>query len=583
MPTPDRPFGQSVRRLSRVWRRLCQRAARAGRRLYDPYPGWLARRISGRSGLPPAETGRFSLLTSVYAGTPARLFEQTAQTVFDQAPSQFEWVLLAHGPVSPETDRVVQRVAMNPHVRFLQREQNLGILGAMRLCLESAQGDYIVPLDADDLLTRDALAVLSHAIDQQGRPEFVYTDEDLLVGRRPQSPFFRPDWDPVLNLSNSYIWHLCAFRRLTALDLGVYSDSRANYCHDWDTVFRFANAGFPIVHLPEVVHHWRRHARSTTNQNAPHAGSLDSQRFVLERQIFRQPDPARYEVVEFPMFRGAQEWTIHRRPVDPQPADLVILAGPSRAAPPAAVWLDGTDYPIRAVHFLGAPPDTVLGVEAASEPEQLRDAPRCGRWAKPAVQFWPTVTLRDFAAAAAQLSGVMTVVCSAGLWPRANDWLWEALKMFEFHADLCLIAGRVVSDSQEIVAGGELFEYGGPTCPEAGWLIDDPGPYGMFLKPRSVDAVAPEFFIARTAFLQRALLQIDPTAARDSWGVWLGGLAAEEGQRVATNPLIAAMASPDWQPRGPIKPADLRLFAKRFSARAQRTRWFSGRRLPASN
>ena len=176
----------------------------------------------------------FSILTSVYSRTPAPYFELTARSLLEQRHADFEWIVLENGPVSDEVARVLDRIAADPRVTRFACAENAGILGAMRRCLARAARGFVVPLDADDVLEPDALEVLAGAIDRE-QADFVFSDEDHLIGDRAHAPFLRPGFDPVLNIEGSYIWHPCAFSRERALELGVYSDDGAEYCHDWDT------------------------------------------------------------------------------------------------------------------------------------------------------------------------------------------------------------------------------------------------------------------------------------------------------------------------------------------------------------
>jgi len=489
-----------VRRNLPGWmKRTARRVIGVVRRFYDPYGKWLQQHIAARQARLTVHSrpGQFSLLTCVYERTPPHFFAETAAGVFAQTSPKFEWVLLAHGPIPDELERVIARVATDPRVKLLRLDKNLGIIGGMRHCLERAAGEYVVPLDADDLLTHDALHVVAqgihdHTTQKPGfseKPSFLFTDEDFLVDGRPQSPLKRTDFDPVLNLASSYVWHLCAFRRERALELGVYADAASNWCHDWDTLFRFVNAGVTPVHLPEIVYHWRTHEASNTNQTGPNAGSLDSQKHVLERQIARQPRPESYEVQPYPLFRGAPEWGIVRRPVE---TDEIEIVSHDRDDPNAV--------------------------------SELRES-------------------------VAIVESPFVMVCAEGVIPRNEDWRWESLLLFEFHDDVGLIAGRIVDARGRIIGGGQVArpsarlsrEY---VCSDLGRRFDEPGPFAMWLKPRTVDAVDPKFFVARTEFLQRMLGKIGDDLPLTQFGRELGEIAAHEGLRVATSPLIVAeMAS----------------------------------------
>ncbi len=484
------------RRNARRWigKARNQIAARSSR-----YQSWLADHIQARQGRLQlhAAPGQFSFLTGIYEGTPPELFRETAAAVFAQTSAHFEWVLLAHGPIPAALQTVLSDVSRDSRVRLIRLDENRGIMGGMRTCLEAATGQYVIPLDSDDLLISDALQVSAQALHDHSSPKFIYTDEDHFSNGRPRDPFLRPDWDPILNQSSSYIWHLCAYDRQAALDLGVYSDCGAEYCHDWDTLFRFARAGYHPVHIPEVVYHWRSHPASHTNRRSRHQGSLHSQRHVLQQHVSRQSSPEFYDVCPFPLDRGAEEWWIRRKPLDPPAVDCIHHSSTSAATQPQR------SFPFRNL------------ICAANNAAEVCDRLRA--------------STADY-----------VVIAAAELELDNEDWMWEAIGLFELHPDLALIAGRIVNRSG-IVTGGGLIEddSGGLHCPELGRDADEPGPFALWMKPRSVAGVDPRLFIVRNSFVQLVHNQCFADEVSDLARQFCEA-ARKRDFRIATSPLISA-------------------------------------------
>jgi glycosyltransferase involved in cell wall biosynthesis len=281
------------------------------------YPKWLEMRLRRRAALHlvAERPARITLVTTIYEKTDMGLLDTLAESVMDQTVKAAQWVIVAHGPITSENMKyVVGNSAEHWHAEVIVEPQPLGIMRAMRRGLESANGEYIVPVDADDVLTADAIQILTSTIATRNQPDLIFSDEDLLVGGQPTSPYLRSTFDPVLNLDSSCIWHLCAIKRESALALALYKDQGATWCHDWDSVMRVANAGGRIEHVAEVLYHWRQHAGSTTNKAEGDSRSLDSVRYVLERHIASTRNPQHFYVAEFPVNRGARELYIARRP-----------------------------------------------------------------------------------------------------------------------------------------------------------------------------------------------------------------------------------------------------------------------------
>lgn len=465
------------------------------------YPTWLAGRAERRQrALPePEEAPRaggptFSLLTTLYIGTNADLFAATAESVMAQTWSDFEWVILAHGPTTRDLDAVLDSLIKESRVRLLRLPTNLGIVGGMHYVLCEARGEYVISLDGDDLLMKDALACFAEAIRESGAAAFIYTDEDIVVGEHPRHPYFRPDWDPVLDLENSWIWHACAMRRTLALDLGIYQDNGAEYCHDWDSVDRFTAAGHRPVHVPEIVYHWRHHERSTSNTEGPNEVSAASVRHVIERKIERLGLAGRCSVVPYPIWRGASEWWISRD-LENLP-DLVTLTEQNTEAPP---------------HFDDGP----------------------------AINFGCVESWRQ--ALASQPDEAIVAVIGPGITATGGDIATrEIVKLFEAFPEVVAVTGPVLH--------GTTIRSAGLAADLSGGLIDfldsrptgEPGPYALGWKPLSISTPVDDWFFVRSSFLKACLDTLPAHTPAIEVALWLGARAVADGRRVVFTPLVTA-------------------------------------------
>ncbi len=459
----------------------------------------LARVVANPS---PQRQWRLSILTSVYARTPAGLLEETARSVLGQSYSCAEWILLEDGPVSAELASILDRLQKDPRVRRLKSSENRGIIQSLRFCLEQATGDYVMPLDSDDLLTQDALQQIALGLERHEEPALVFSDEDMLIGGVPAAPFRRPGFDPILNASDSYIFHLCAFRRERALALGVYTDQAAEFCQDWDTLRRFEEAGERIAHLPVVLYHWRAHEASSSNSGRVNEGSLASVRHVLERIIARQQKPDLYEVALFPINRGVDQYAILRRRTAPVALALVLL-GANVTAPPELSWL--AQGAIRAPLACRRTEDLAAALDRV--PPEVAHVLVLG----------PNWTVRDEAT------------------------LWEAMRLFEMHADVGLASGRVLDGAGTVIAACT------PVLPDADWVgrkRGDPAAFAMALKPQTALGVPDAFFFSRRDLLREAALSPGPASLAER----AAALARARGLRIAYSPLIEAVQASSISP-----------------------------------
>jgi hypothetical protein len=567
-------LGSALRRRVRAWR---------GSDDHEYRKTLAARRT--RYHLPPA-AGLFSLLTTVYPGTPPDCFRETLESVCDQSLADFEWIILGHGELPGELTELLDQAESDARIRVLRIPENLGIIGGMRVCLDAATGEYVVPIDSDDLISPDALQLVQHAITRHQQPAFLFTDEALLIDGRVSSPFRRSGWDPVLAADCSTIWHLCAFRREVAIELDVYGDRSCEFCHDWDSVTRFARAGYTPVHIPEVAYLWRQHAQSHTNtrlrdrrklSQADRAGAgglpegdaaadaspvLRSQWSLLERERLRLANPDLYEVTRFPISRGTTEYHLARKRVAPASMTYVHLmppGGPKRTIGRDLIQLlTSTRYPFESVLLVGAAAETGdLAEQVARILDQLGQEYGLARTTAdtPRPRLHQLTTGSDFAGFMKfDFSTDYVVVCAAGYLPEGDHWPWETLKLFERFPNVPVIAGRLVDSDGIVESGGAAFSSEGEiVVPGRGLAWDDPGVYGLDLKPRSVDLVDDRFWIGRAAFFRKLWSdQLPRSAGPTPTHLWpiasehhivsaiLREMAGPSDIRFAASPLISA-------------------------------------------
>lgn len=492
----------------------------------DPqYERWLRNRVTARISEYPAraEEGLFSLLTTVF-DTPPQYVETLAESVLAQTWTRFEWVILDNGSRSSATRAAIDRLARDPRVRLLRTPDNLGIIGGMRHVLERAANRYVLPVDSDDYLFPDALAVVASLVQRHGAPPLLYTDEDKLRGSRHTDAFFKPDWDPVLLRNCCYIAHLCAIDREQALQLGAYTDPAAEGCHDWDTFLRFVRAGAAAVHVPEILYSWRMHAASTAADAGSKSYIIESHRHVLETHAALTGLAARLEVVPSPFFPVSPDWWFRRRRVDAPPVTLVVFATePDRPAalpplggfPAARIWLAcGARHP---------------GGETIAEEARAR-------YPDAEVER-VSGSVGDILARAARLDAALIAVVDAAIAIDSDEWLWEMIGLKESFPDAVLLGGRLLDESARVLRAAGVFGLGaGTDSPDRGRQAHDAGYFGTALKQRSADVVSGALCGYDPAFLRA--VPVEKAGTLESAALAVAIRARDLGRRVIFSPFV---------------------------------------------
>lgn len=429
------------------------------------------------------QPGLLSILTAVWDGSPVRHLRTLAESVLHQHGA-CEWVILDNGCRHARLVSYLRDLSRDARVNLLHAKTNLGITSGLRMCLEHASGQYVLPVDADDVLYPDALKVIATRIVALGYPALLYTDEDKVMGRGVYQPFFKPDWDPVLLLNSAYIAHLGILDRRRALELGVYNDPKVEGSPDWDAFVRFLIADHTAIHIPEVMYSWRVHAQSTADDVASKPYIHSSQKAVLQRYLDAHPHGSKFDVALSPLFGGGAHWRFVRRHGDAQRMVTVTIRDASENARNLAIAARGAPF----VHLVG-----------------------------------PDVQIDD------------------------PDWTWEALGLFELYPDAVMIGGRIRNEQGFINDAGRYFGLHGVWgCPYRGLPVSDPGYFGQVWKQRSVSAVSTQFAVVRSEFLLPLLNAVPEQASVGFLGAWAGAHALRTRKRVVYSPFLSGISDVDW-------------------------------------
>ena len=236
----------------------------------DRYQRWIeARRLS------PSERGRlseaatagpvFSILMPTYKSDLVFL-KKAVDSVRAQTYGRWELCIIDDGSENVALDNFIKRQASkDKRVHYKRSRHNVGIAAATNQALAMARGDFIALLDHDDELALHALSAMAAAIARQPDADMLYSDEDKIDGDGVRSgPLFKPDWSPEFFLSCMYTCHLGVYRRSLVEAVGGFR-TEFDLAQDYDLALRVSARARAIVHVADVLYHWRMSPTSTAS------------------------------------------------------------------------------------------------------------------------------------------------------------------------------------------------------------------------------------------------------------------------------------------------------------------------------
>jgi O-antigen biosynthesis protein len=198
---------------------------------------------------------RFSIVMPVY-DTPADLLAAAVTSVVAQTWTDWELLIVDDGSSSPTVAGTLATF-VDPRIRVRRRASNGGIVAASQDALAEATGAFVTFLDHDDLLDPEALDICNKTLVANPECDFLYTDEDWIDMQGDSlGDFLKPDWSPERLRCQQYVNHLSVFRRSLIETIGGIR-SGFDGSQDYDLVLRATEAARQIIHIPEVLYHWR--------------------------------------------------------------------------------------------------------------------------------------------------------------------------------------------------------------------------------------------------------------------------------------------------------------------------------------
>ncbi|MFW5402481.1 glycosyltransferase, partial [Yersinia sp. 1252 StPb PI] len=205
---------------------------------------------------------KISIILPVYK-TDLKFLKECIDSVFSQSYGEWELCICDDFSNSTEITAFLESYTTDPRFKFITNENNGHISDSSNKALQLATGRYVVLLDHDDLLHKYALHYIAGVITEHQDVDIIYTDEDhVTVDGVRKSPFFKPDWSPVLLYGQNYIGHITCISKKVIDEVGGFRLGLEG-AQDYDLVLRASTKARRVVHIPRVLYHWREHPLST--------------------------------------------------------------------------------------------------------------------------------------------------------------------------------------------------------------------------------------------------------------------------------------------------------------------------------
>ncbi len=472
----------------------------------------------------------FSITTTVY-NTHRSFLEALVKCIKEQSFGDFEWLILDNGSTVPDVSKALRDIASSDkRIRLFTVTRNLHIIGGNRYLVERAKGEYIIPIDSDDLIYPDALAVISRYIEFNDSPGLLFSDEQKIsLQGAPAKYIWRPEWSTLYCQATCPASHLMIFKRGLALQVEAYGDDYARGSHDWDTALRLHDIGVRGVHIPEVLYGWRMHPASAALNDSAKNYIVESQMSVVRSSIARRGLAKSMEVEPAHWLPGYYHVVSHEDEQPPVLVNVVLCSAGEQDIEQLRRNVAATDY--KSASFrIHVPDGTRLSageILSAGEVE--------------------IVSYSAIADVMNRVQGSAKTPFSAILYNALEisrpDWLLDAVTTFALDETTGIVGGCITTPSEEevqhigYVAGLDSF-FATP-----GYGVRKPYvPEAIALLRRHVTAVYGSFVVIKSSVWEQAGAMKGFDTTDGLYGIEFCLRARELGVLTAYTPRMAAVA-----------------------------------------
>lgn len=177
----------------------------------------------------------------------------TLKRAIDSALPQCHEVVVVDDGSTDETPNVLDSYALHPKVKAVRHKQNRGVCISRNAAIEQADGDWFIPLDADDALAENVIPILRANVDSL---TFAYGDWLEIDGDSGHPAPKRAAEIGMIDRKNVAKATFLFSRSMWQTVNGYDTDFEETGGEDWSFMVALLEAGYRGVHVELPVYHY---------------------------------------------------------------------------------------------------------------------------------------------------------------------------------------------------------------------------------------------------------------------------------------------------------------------------------------
>jgi len=207
----------------------------------------------------------------------ARFISETLQCVLVQSYTNWECIIINDGSIDNTEEIVLQWTKKDQRFIYFSKE-NSGVSDTRNLGIRNSKGIYILPLDADDKISKTYIEEAVQILDSNNEITVVYSEAEFFGAQTGKWKL--PDFSYDELLSRNIVFCSAIFRKEMFDKTPGYNTNMHAGLEDWDFWLTFMEHSATFYKLPKI-HFYYRINENSRNQSID-ADNLQS----LYKQIY---------------------------------------------------------------------------------------------------------------------------------------------------------------------------------------------------------------------------------------------------------------------------------------------------------
>ncbi|MBQ8635186.1 glycosyltransferase family 2 protein [bacterium] len=217
---------------------------------------------------------KVSIIIPVFNTNP-KYIQEAIDSALNQTYKNIEIIVVNDGSKNKETLEYLNNYK-NENVKIIHQE-NMGISTARNTGIEKAQGEYILPLDSDDIIDSTYIEKAQKILTENEKIGIVYSKAELFGIKKKEWKL--PKYNKEDFIFKNCIFSSALFRKSTWEKVDKYKNELSIGLEDWDFWLSILELGYEPYQIQETLFYYRKH--SDTSLISSIEKNLDTARKII--------------------------------------------------------------------------------------------------------------------------------------------------------------------------------------------------------------------------------------------------------------------------------------------------------------